>query len=71
MHEINKEKVREIFAVVTGRLEDASLLALEGQSQEIETQTAARLRRQLIAELTSICDLLHGIELCRPPKPQP
>jgi len=27
MHEINKEKVREIFAVVTGRLEDASLLA--------------------------------------------
>jgi len=68
MDEISKERARKVFAEVTGRLEDASILALVGQSQEIEAQTVALLKSQLTAELSSINNLLRSIELIGPPE---
>lgn len=68
MDEVSKEHIRAAFSEITGRLEDASLLALKGQSQDTDAQTSIDLAQELVSELVTITNDLQEIVLAMPAK---
>jgi len=67
MDESTTEEVRRIFADITGRLEDASLIAIEGQSISIDAPAIQQISTALKLSLGEVVSRLTQIEnLCSP-----
>ena len=56
------EQTRMIFAELTGLLEDASVIALEGQSPHITSDVVARIIRRLDSSFDNVEKLLRHLK---------
>jgi hypothetical protein len=67
MDESTTEEVRRLFADITGRLEDASLIAVEGQAISIDAPAIRQITSALKLSLDEVESRLTQIEnLCSP-----
>jgi|LGVF01.2.fsa_nt_gb hypothetical protein len=62
MNASDKEYIRRVFANLTGILEDASVLAAEGQSRQLTAETAECIIQSIKKTLAHSNNLLESIK---------
>ncbi|MFD0849399.1 hypothetical protein ACFQ00_13765 [Sphingosinicella xenopeptidilytica] len=62
-HDERRNCIRRLFAVLTAQLEDAAMLAAQGQAKAVTFDTAADLAAQIHDIATEVTTIAEAIEL--------